>query len=369
MSKKYSQELQDRVVALVDTGKTNIEIAREVGIHADGVGDCLKRAGRPPRFRIISDALKQQVVELYQQGKDHDEIIKLTGVSESRVVLIKKQFGVKSRSLSEVHRTHSCDHSYFAKIDSHNKAQVLGMIAADGCVQRGKGNTRTLIICLQKDDVDYLEFIKNELKYTGPIRFQTQLRRGTTSYMGILCIYSKEIFDDLNRVGIVERKSLTLQFPSESQIPREFIISFIRGYFEGDGTIAFTKPKVSVSAHIGLCVTKEFGLELQKIILAQTGLHSGMGQNKIEQARGINTWVLTIGGNRNVVKFFHWLYKDAEFKMARKYDRFLQILALYDENGNFIKSDEWKENRSKKYQATIARKRELRQLKALGEIS
>ena len=48
---------------------------------------------------------------------------------------------------------------------------------------------------------------------------------------------SQKTVEDLKKLGCVENKSLILTFPTEQQVPKEFVYDFIRGYFDGDGSI------------------------------------------------------------------------------------------------------------------------------------
>jgi len=43
----------------------------------------------------------------------------------------------------------------------------------------------------------------------------------------------------LIKLGCVPKKSLILTFPTEEQVPQEFIYDFIRGYIDGDGYIQY----------------------------------------------------------------------------------------------------------------------------------
>jgi len=53
-----------------------------------------------------------------------------------------------------------------------------------------------------------------------------------------LQIGSKEMFEDLLRLGMTPAKSKTLQFP---EVPNRYLKDFVRGYFDGDGCIYFKK--------------------------------------------------------------------------------------------------------------------------------
>jgi len=55
--------------------------------------------------------------------------------------------------------------NYFNKIDSYNKAYLLGFIAADGAIVQNKGfNTKTLTITIHAKDIAILELLKKRTK-------------------------------------------------------------------------------------------------------------------------------------------------------------------------------------------------------------
>ena len=47
------------------------------------------------------------------------------------------------------------------------------------------------------------------------------------------------MFNDLIKQGCVPNKSLILTFPNKHQVPKNLINHFIRGYFDGDGSISY----------------------------------------------------------------------------------------------------------------------------------
>ena len=55
--------------------------------------------------------------------------------------------------------------------------------------------------------------------------------------MAVLEINSTKIASDIKKLGCIKNKTLQLQFPTESQVPRKFQYAFIRGYFDGDGCV------------------------------------------------------------------------------------------------------------------------------------
>ena len=52
---------------------------------------------------------------------------------------------------------------------------------------------------------------------------------------------SKEMATDLAKAGCYNKKSLTLKFPTEEQVPSKLIRHFLRGYVDGDGCLCCTE--------------------------------------------------------------------------------------------------------------------------------
>lgn len=128
-------------------------------------------------------------------------------------------------------RRYKLNENYFNKIDTHEKAYVLGFLYADGS-NRGDGITFTQDI----ERIDVLENIKKALESEAPIK---EMVPGHFS----LEIFSRVIVSDVEKLGVMKNKSLVLQFPDFSIVPEEFMPSFILGYFDGDGCIWNGKRK------------------------------------------------------------------------------------------------------------------------------
>jgi hypothetical protein len=229
-------------------------------------------------------------------------------VTVSAVGRVLKNRGVKARSLSVACRRYQVDENYFEKIDSHEKAQILGMLYADGCnmIEHGELN-----LGLQKKDAEYLEWVKKCIKSNRPIRFVK--KKGAQQDQYHLRVNSKKICQDLSNLGCVPRKSLILVFPSADQVPDEFVSSFILGYLEGDGSVNLTK-KMCKAAFYG---SDEFIKHLHKYLTDKLGIYFGY-----EREKSLRCSRITTQSPKNIVILMNWLYSNCAFKMQRKYDKF-----------------------------------------------
>lgn len=112
---------------------------------------------------------------------------------------------------------------------SPDTAYVLGFFTADGSMYRTRRGG--YFIEFQITDRDLLESIKYALDSTHKI---SVLERGRKTLYR-LQVGSKQVFLDLLRIGLTPNKSKTVGLPT---IPNKLFRHFLRGYFDGDGSIA-----------------------------------------------------------------------------------------------------------------------------------
>lgn len=140
------------------------------------------------------------------------------------------------------------NHYYFNTIDSEYKAYILGFIYADGSINISREPLRNkkgeiykirerkrLSISIQERDGYVLNQLATDLNVNLNKRNPpSSIKRGWQSQIR-LAIFSDEIFENLVQLGCFENKSkIGMIFPN---IKEEFIPHFIRGFFDGDGSI------------------------------------------------------------------------------------------------------------------------------------
>lgn len=144
-------------------------------------------------------------------------------------------------------------------------AYVTGFIYADGAIEDVRKSSRTCYLVIGIGDHDLLLDIRRTMSSNHNIYIKKASWSkfpGNKIYLSkklyVLRIGSKSIFEDLTKLGLTPRKSLTLKFPN---VPEEYLSHFIRGYFDGDGCINISykhKSKTPVLATIFTCGSKDF---------------------------------------------------------------------------------------------------------------
>ena len=277
----------------------------------------IKKAGLPVRKykRTLLQEQIEEIKKLYNGGEGIESLQKKYKLRPLAKYL--KDFGIQKRSRSEVRRKYHINENYFEKIDTEGKAYFLGFIYADGWLTKGRSR---LGISLCKKDVDILIKFKEMLGYTGNFTSRRERdfvingkTRRSKEQLG-LSINNKKIHSDLVKHGLVPNKSLILKFPSG--LDKHLLRHFIRGYFDGDGSIILgSNRKWSIS----MISTYSFIKECQKIALEQIKIHLPVSK------RG-KIFVFQKGGVNQVKVVLDWLYKDSTVFLQRKYDRYKTFL-------------------------------------------
>jgi len=141
----------------------------------------------------------------------------------------------------------------FFKKWSSKMAYILGFFCADGSMIKNKRGAH--FIEFEITDRDLLERIKKLLNSNHKI----QVRRRNRSVSYRLQIGSKEIFKDLLKLGLCQRKSRRINLP---KMPTKYFSHFTRGYFDGDG-------------NVNICTYKRKTRNNKSTTILQSGFTSG----------------------------------------------------------------------------------------------
>lgn len=204
----------------------------------------------------------------------------------------------KSKIQSSNVRKWSINQDYF-KTWSHNMAYIFGFWCADGCIYSGK----IFDITAHKKDKYLIKAIADELKYQGPI---TDYVDRQVCRINFSCVV---IYNDLIALGGKECKSMDLIFPG---IPKEYLSDFIRGYFDGDGSVMIIQGKRINTAFT--CESKKFIDKLWQVLKEEAGVNGGSYDK--------SSYSLKFG-KADSIKIGSFMYQNnPELFLKRKRDKF-----------------------------------------------
>lgn len=208
-------------------------------------------------------------------------------------------------------RYNKVNEDFFKKFTPES-SYVLGWLFSDGNVSK---NVRTFGLHLQRRDIEVLEIIKNCLGS------EHRIFLGKDGYLSFR-VHSKKLRRDLVALGCVPRKAKRLKFPEN--LPSEYARHFVRGYFDGDGSISFNKPNVIKLRVVGY---KDF---IEGLAEALSKALSSSKAKIIWQPKS-NIWQIEYYGD-TARKLCNWMYVNSEnLRLKRKYFRFINHLNVRGE--------------------------------------
>lgn len=270
-------------------------------------------------IKKFSDEQIQQIVEDYLNGKSMRQIEKDYNVARQSVANYLEEKQIKTTKGNH-YRKYKHQYDFFENINTEEKAYWLGFMFADGYIvdYSKKYGEDKFGITLHSKDKKTLEQFKKSIKSTNPITDVSSNGR----QLHRIIMSSQKTVNDLISHGCVKQKSLILKPPIG--VPQELIHHFIRGYFDGDGSIFWNKSAFErhdtwniPSYSINITSTKE----MIEWLIDQIGFG-----NIQKEKRRTKTWYYIQDGNKKVKQFCDYIYKDATIFMERKYQLYQDLL-------------------------------------------
>lgn len=271
---------------------------------------------------------EEKVIEMYNNGSTMITIanyFNLKSYGPIQKVLKKEGINLKLR-IGSNSRSKSLNEGYFDNINTPNKAYILGWIMSDGYVSKNK-----LVFGLK--DLEILKFIKSEMESGHKISevFKYDKRTDKTYQQHYLQICSKKISESLNKLGIYQSKSFTVDLP---KIDKTLYPHLIRGLFDGDGYVGEGKNSFGD-------LYPRFSLILsEKLYNSLTPIFNNLGielkkPDIVAEKNGDLILKLRVYRKKELRCFFNYIYGDGNVsKLNRKYDKFKKLLGDSDPINN-----------------------------------
>ena len=238
--------------------------------------------------------------------QEHNLNIKLRNKSEAL------QCSQKKKESDNLKRKYLVKDNYFS-IQNNKMAYFLGFLMADGNVS--KTNNRVQV-CLSELDKDFLNLFYNEIG--GSPVAQYTVNNGKQKICRWECI-SSQIKKDLMDYDVIPNKTGFAKIPSK--LNKEFYPDFIRGYFDGDGSVWIEKN----TGAVGFNITSHNPEILEQII--EYFEENNIPKVKIKTDNRNNINYSFKYRKKACEKIYSLLYYSNEcICMKRKLDKFTEIL-------------------------------------------
>jgi len=278
---------------------------------------------------------------MYLNEKDcNDIIIKYKkGINKNK---LSNEYCVSHQTISNIierdgrkrikgNKKYNVDEYYFDKIDTSDKAYWLGFLYADGYVIKKKSTYYSGILI---KDLEHIELFKKCIKSEHIIK------NATTKNNYSFNIYNKKFSENLIKNGVIPNKTKKICFPD---IDNMMISHFIRGFFDGDGSIIATKKTLSFTI---CCASKDFLESIRENLLINVDINSKL--NIYERKDGL--YNIITSSIEDINKINKYLYNDSdELYLKRKKNKFDFIYDNHDmikENIKKYNRERWKKRKN-----------------------
>jgi len=320
-----------------------------------------KHSAHPRGLRIAAKLLtKSYLIEKYHREKQSpSDIAKICGCTRQYVYKMLKHHKIPRRSRQTARRfALEKGKIKIEKIDEYGKsnittlvsikydlnffkcwtdemAYVLGVLLTDGCLSMRKQSwvsTTSMtaskyipILSIAQKEPELLNKLLKLIKCNAPIHFREKKIYGGKVAGAIysFCFDCTLSYPDLIRYGLKPQKSLDVQFPD---IPSPYIRHFIRGCWDGDGTVYQCKGRKHITAGF-FSGSHQFISDLVSILVK-----AGLTTRRIYVKKGKNPSYYFKYHGKECITLFHYLYDEVPESqyLTRKFNVFKQYVDLHE---------------------------------------
>lgn len=314
-------QINDIVSLYVNDKKSARSIAKLFKCDAKTITSILRKNNisiihRPSK---IAQLPEQEILQNY-----HSKLFSITDLANkyntSRAMIYKilSQHNIQHTANFDLLSKYTLNKLYFDNIDTEDKAYFLGLLYADGNNYTKNGR---IAISLQEEDKYILESFNKAVKSNRGLTLRERNSKNNkhkNQYR--LDIVNRYMSEQLDKLGCVNAKSLTLRFPTEQQVPTYLLRHFIRGLWDGDGCISVLTSD-TYKRHFRSSITSTLNVcqNIQYILLNTFNINSSIRDYSCNNI----TKNLNISGFINNSIFLSWLYQDCNFYLERKMQKYL----------------------------------------------
>jgi intein-encoded DNA endonuclease-like protein len=217
------------------------------------------------------------------------------------------------------------DESIFISGINETNSYILGLIYSDGCLSFDQ-HCHRFKITISLNDIDIMEKVHKLMTPQKKLHEYKHPKGTRPTYSVISC--NEYDIDFIKSMGITERKSCNITFPN---IEKRYIPHFIRGYFDGDGSVYVNTTKtnhndnVKYYSYINASFTTgslNFADQLNGILNKNDVLSHVVKDSREDHI----SWYVKIYEKQSVKRFYEWIYTDAELYLSRKKLKFTEMI-------------------------------------------
>jgi hypothetical protein len=299
----------DKIKELAEQGLPVSAIARALNINMTLVIKLGKKLNIEITRLVFSHHLyrfEDEIISMYvNDGLSTTEIAKKYNCGSACIWTLLQNCGINT-----TREMYNFDDTFFDKVDTEDKAYVLGLFYTDG---NNIKNTVRISMC----DRDMVEKVKKVMKAEQPI-YEKPAATEKHKPQYELAITRAGFSDKLTKLGCPPNKTFILTFPGETILPKELRRDFIRGCFDGDGSI--TDTSIFFTGTIPLLK----GIE--DVVYSNLGFDFGWYHRYPEKGEDYPVRTICLSKQEKIIKMIEFMYSGAKIYGDRKFTRCIKYI-------------------------------------------
>lgn len=276
-------------------------------------------------YKKLSKEQELQLVEEYKQGTPVIELMAKYDFKTKKSITdkVKKYYGENYKEIIKQAQDNRKGYNYSLKeITSPFDAYLIGLMMTDGYVLSDRDG-----LGLDMTDEDVIKFVAS----TIGTNYKTYVEEGRKNRYRVL-INVQGISKEVERFGIVPRKSKIIEKPRLLDKERQYLPYIIRGIIDGDGCVSKTSYG---GAQFYICSMSE-----QFINWIIEVLEKDFFMTDIHKRQNIETgmWRVETSNQYNILKLIALVY-NKPFGMNRKYNELRKTFRDYNKDILLDKDD------------------------------
>lgn len=191
-------------------------------------------------------------------------------------------------------------------------AELLGLMAGDGCLSNCNNKNVVYIAGHKKDDLEYHKNVTTNL-FKEIFDKKVNINFRTKQQALFIRFSDKKIFNELAKYLPIGKKYGKLELPKEIIENKEYLFAFIRGLVDTDGCMVLSKQHRKVAYYPRIEISSKSKKFLQEILLElkNNGFygsvsHKGKQNYRLEfpGIKNLNKWLenINFGNNKHLEK-------------------------------------------------------------------
>nr|ABL87134.1 intron-encoded putative endonuclease [Staphylococcus phage 812]ABL87137.1 intron-encoded putative endonuclease [Staphylococcus phage 812] len=289
----WTNEDKQDIVKSFQEGKTFKELQDKYNAHYFTIKKVLDEFNIDTNSkRRWTSKQKQDILRMYTEESMSIAEIKTVYTTHSREISkILRDFGIDTSYYQSRRVNRNINKDFFEVIDTEEKAYILGLLMADGCVRyRREGQC---YLTLELIDKEIVERVQKELNSDSKIyeshRKRDYIKNEKSTYT--FSVTDKKLCNDLAKYGIIPMKTKKTDWLTQD-IPYDLRKHYLRGLFDGDGSIGYYNNRwfiTLINNHpeflkdVGTWIDDLIGLKCPKVSKTSTSYRVGYTGKKAKK--------------------------------------------------------------------------------------